>query len=59
MLPKEAVIEYQQIYKKLFGEEISFERALEEGGKLLNLVFVIEKKEMKYEKLHNNPKRTS
>lgn len=49
MLPKEAVLEYQQIYKKLFGKEISFEQALEEGSKLLNLIFVIEGKEMKYE----------
>jgi hypothetical protein len=49
MLPDEAVIEYQQIYQKLFGKEIDFKKALEEGTKLINLVFLIEKSEMKDE----------
>lgn len=49
MLPKEAIIEYQQIYKTLFGKEIDSKEAEQEGMKLLDLMFVIENEEMKYE----------
>lgn len=48
MLPKQAVIEYQQIHKKVFGKEISFQVALIEATKLLNLVLIIEDED-KYE----------
>ena len=41
MLSEEAVLEYQQIYKKEFGEEISLEEAKEQGTKLLKLFSII------------------
>ena len=41
MLPKEAVVEYQEIYKKVYGKEISYERALEQGTKLIRLFEII------------------
>lgn len=50
MLPNEAIIEYQQIYKQTYGKEISFEKAKEDGNKLVNLILLIERpNEMKYE----------
>ncbi|OGK11319.1 hypothetical protein A2768_01515 [Candidatus Roizmanbacteria bacterium RIFCSPHIGHO2_01_FULL_37_16] len=43
MLSKEAVIEYQQVYKKIYGKEISYEKALEQGTKLIELFKIINK----------------
>lgn len=40
-LSEMAVLEYQQIYKKEFGEEISLEEAAEQGTKLLRLFDII------------------
>ena len=37
MLSREDVVEYQQIYKKVHGKEISYDQALEEGIKLIRL----------------------
>lgn len=42
-ISNEAVLEYQKIYKQEFGEEISFEEALEQGMKLLRLFDIIYK----------------
>ena len=42
-LKKEAIREFQEIYKEKFGEEISDQRALELGNNLLNLFKVIYK----------------
>lgn len=41
VLSKKAIEEYQEIYKKTFGEEISYERASEQGMKLLRLFKII------------------
>lgn len=41
MLSKEAVSGYQAIYKKVYGKEISYEQALEQGIKLIRLVELI------------------
>ena len=41
MLPKEAILEYQAIYKKVFGKEISYEQALEKGTNLIRLFQLI------------------
>lgn len=43
MLSKEAVLEYQKIYRKHYGKEISYEQALEQGTKLLQLFGLIYK----------------
>lgn len=43
MLSKEAVLEYQKIYRKQYGKEISYEQALEQGTKLLQLFGLIYK----------------
>ncbi len=40
-LSKEAVEEFQEIYKKEFGHEISYEEAYERGVKLLTLMKII------------------
>ena len=37
LLPREAILEYQEIYKKEYGEDISFEDAQRQGIKLLTL----------------------
>lgn len=37
MLPREAVLEYQDIYKSLHGSEISYEQAEEQGSELIQL----------------------
>lgn len=41
MLSKEAVLDYQAIYKKQYGKEISLEQAQEQGIKLLRLFGLI------------------
>lgn len=41
MLSKNAVLEYQENYKKEFGREISYEEAQEQGTKLLRLFKLI------------------
>ncbi len=41
MIPKEAVIEYQQIYQRVFGIGISFDEAVQQGTKLLRLFQLI------------------
>ncbi len=43
MLTKEDIEEYQQIYKKVYGEEISFEEAMVQGRRLLNFFKLITK----------------
>lgn len=43
MLPKEAILEYQAIYKKVFGKGISYAEALEKGTELIKLFQVIYK----------------
>lgn len=37
MLSKKAVLEYQQIYKKEYGEEITYQEALKQATRLLML----------------------
>lgn len=41
MIPKEGFIEYQEIYRKTFGHEITYEEAVEKGTKLLGLYKII------------------
>ncbi len=41
MLSKEAIRQYQQIFKKMFGEEISEAEALEAGTRLIELFKVL------------------
>lgn len=43
MLSKQAVMDYQKIYKQTFGEEISYEEAERQGIRLLRLFKVIYK----------------
>jgi hypothetical protein len=43
MLSKQAVEEYQEIYKKEFHEEISFAEAEEQASRVLNLFKIIYK----------------
>lgn len=43
MLPKEAVLEYQVIYEKLYGIKLSFEQASEYANKLFNFVELVTK----------------
>lgn len=40
-ISNQAILEYRQIYKKEFGEEISLEEAAEQGMKLLKLFEII------------------
>lgn len=37
MLPKEAIEEFKEIYKKLYGEELSDEEASKRANNLVNL----------------------
>lgn len=37
MLPKQAIIEYQVVYKQEYGHSISYELAVEQATKLFNL----------------------
>lgn len=41
VLSKKAVEEYQEIYKKTYGEEISYEQAAQQGMGLLRLFKII------------------
>jgi len=41
MLSKQATEEYQMIYKKFFGTEISYAEALEQGEKLIKLFKIV------------------
>ena len=59
ILPKQAVLEYQEIYKKIYGKEIALEKATELSNRLINLVVIIEKPLDEDEKLYNNTKRSS
>ncbi len=40
-LSRDAIVEYQEIYKKVYGKDISYEQALEQGTKLLRLFEII------------------
>jgi len=37
MLPREAILEYQEVYKKQYGKEISYEEATEQSNELVEL----------------------
>lgn len=54
MLSEEAVEEFQALYKAEFGEEISFEEALEQGTNLLRLYKAVYKNEREPEKSPDN-----
>lgn len=56
MLSTKAITEFQEIYKKEYREEISFERADEMGTKLLRLFQIIFRPIPKedYDQLHQN-----
>jgi len=41
MLSKKALFDYMELYRKEFGEEISYEQAQEQGTKLLRLFSLI------------------
>lgn len=41
MLSKQAVIDYQEIFRKVYGKEINMQIAMEEGEKLLRLFRLI------------------
>jgi hypothetical protein len=43
MLSQESVLEFQRIYKKNFGVEISFDEAREQGMRLLKLFKIVYK----------------
>jgi len=43
MLSKQSIFEFQQIYKKNFGVEISFDEAREQGVKLIDLFKIVYK----------------
>lgn len=60
MLSKEAILEYQKIYKKQYGKEISYEQALDQGTKLLRLVELIYKPmtEAEYQTLQERRRKT-
>jgi len=51
-LPKEAIAEYQNIYKKIYGKTIPFAKAVEQSNRLINLILLIEKPLYENEKLH-------
>lgn len=42
-IPEKYIEEYMVLYKKRFGKEISYQKALEDGTKLLNLMKLIYK----------------
>jgi len=58
MLTETQLTKFQDIYRKHFGEEISREKALEEGIKLVNLMKIIYKPITK-EELRELQKRRS
>lgn len=37
MLPKEAILEYQRIYRELYRRDITFDDALKQATELLNI----------------------
>lgn len=43
MLTKEDIGEYQRIYLKLYGKNISYDEALEQGNRLINFFKIITK----------------
>ena len=43
MLTDKQVTEYQEIYKKIYGKEISKQEALEQGIKLIHLMEIVYK----------------
>lgn len=43
MLPKSAILEYMEIYKKNHGKEISFEEATKQANKLIRFFQIITK----------------
>ncbi|OGK09580.1 hypothetical protein A2767_03140 [Candidatus Roizmanbacteria bacterium RIFCSPHIGHO2_01_FULL_35_10] len=45
MLTKADILEYQGIYFKVFGQEISYEEALEQSSRLFNFFKIICKPE--------------
>jgi hypothetical protein len=49
MLPKEAISEYKELYKKLFGVELSDEEASFRANNLVNLFEAVYKKSIKQE----------
>jgi hypothetical protein len=49
ILPREAIEEFKQIYKKEFGEELSDQDATERATKLLDLYKVIYKSKLQKE----------
>ena len=60
MLPDVAVHEYQQIYKKVYGQEVDFPSAQIMASKFLDLVFLIEQPiGDENEKLHQNSQPTA
>lgn len=60
MLPDEQIKQFQTLYKKHFGKEISREEAYEQGAKLLRLVELIYKPmtEDEYKQLQKRRKET-
>ena len=59
-LSKQAVIEYQQIYRKTHGKDISYQEALAQGIKLIRLVEIIFKPmtEAEYQQLQKRRRQT-
>lgn len=55
-LPKEAIEEYKQIYKKKFGEEISDQEAYEQGCRLIRLIKLVTPKNDKAQKTETDCK---
>jgi len=41
MLSQQAILEYQAIFKKVYGKQIDLETAREQGERLLNLVRIV------------------
>lgn len=41
MLSNQAILEYQAIFKKVYGKEIDIQVAREQGERLLNLVRIV------------------
>lgn len=60
MLTKDEIVKYQKIYKKIYGKELSFEQALEQGTKLMRLVSLIYKPmtEAEYQQLQKRRRET-
>jgi len=41
MLSRQAIMEYQKIFKQTFGKEISYEDAADQGERLVSLVRIV------------------